>query len=357
MQTELEQIKHKYEQKEIEYDDLEARLLIQKQHANEREIELKFELDSVRKEKDHTLSKLKKTRSLLESEKHQTTLLRTRAKTSEATFYAEITKTARFSIPVIAQNQLISDPESKACTSKGIGSGTFGDCFLRSYRNIEVCVKYCRQSSYEEVVKEAEFIRKLQGHPNLPILFGISHKKEAVPYIVTKFHGSNKRSMNTLYYLLSQNQSQYSTSDFIQLAIDCAKGLMHMHNNGILHNDLKTNNVVVEIVSDRPCAVIIDFGKSCYIGNARVKRIPIQERDDYRQRYPHIAPEIVSMTRSQSFASDVYSYGILLQKINYFCDKKLEHVIKIATEEKPEKRASLDTLIGFIQTTSVKNAK
>ena len=123
-----------------------------------------------------------------------------------------------------------------------------------------------------------------------------------------------------------------------------------MHNNNILHNDLKTNDVVVENVNDQPSAVINDFGKSCYVGNSRVKRIPIQERADYRKRYPHIAPEIVNMTRSQSFASDVYSYGVMLQKMNYLCDKKLEHVAKIATEEKLEKRASLDTLIRFIQT-------
>ena len=354
MRTELEQINERFEQKEIEYAELETKLLTQKQQADERETKLKSELDSVRKEKHHTFNKLQKTRNLLDSEKHKATLLKTRAKTSAATFCAEISKTASLSIPVIAQNQLFSDPESKTC-SKGIGSGTFGDCFLRNYRNIEVCVKYCRQSSYEDAVKEAEFIRKLQGHPNLPILFGISHKKEAVPYIVTKFHGSQRSTKNTLYSLLSQTPSPYSTNDFIQLALECAKGLMHMHNNNILHNDLKTNNVVVEIVNDQPCAVIIDFGKSCYVGNARVKRIPIQERDDYRKRYPHIAPEIVNMTRSQSFASDVYSYGVLLQNMNYLCDKKLEHALRVAREERLEKRASLDTLTRLIQTALVKS--
>ena len=350
MRTELEQINERFEQKEIEYAELETKLLTQKQQADERETKLKSELDSVRKEKHHTFNKLQKTRNLLDSEKHKAT----RAKTSAATFCAEISKTASLSIPVIAQNQLFSDPESKTC-SKGIGSGTFGDCFLRNYRNIEVCVKYCRQSSYEDAVKEAEFIRKLQGHPDLPILFGISHKKEAVPYIVTKFHGSQRSTKNTLYSLLSQTPSPYSTNDFIQLALECAKGLMHMHNNNILHNDLKTNNVAVEIVNDQPCAVIIDFGKSCYVGNARVKRIPIQERDDYRKRYPHIAPEIVNMTRSQSFASDVYSYGVLLQNMNYLCDKKLEHALRVAREERLEKRASLDTLTRLIQTALVKS--
>ena len=324
MRTELEQINERFEQKEIEYAELETKLLTQKQQADEKETKLKSELDSVRKEKHHTFNKLQKTRNLLDSEKHKATLLKTRAKTSAATFCAEISKTASLSIPVIAQNQLFSDPESKTC-SKGIGSGTFGDCFLRNYRNF------------------------------LSILFGISHKKEAVPYIVTKFHGSQRSTKNTLYSLLSQTPSPYSTNDFIQLALECAKGLMHMHNNNILHNDLKTNNVVVEIVNDQPCAVIIDFGKSCYVGNARVKRIPIQERDDYRKRHPHIAPEIVNMTRSQSLASDVYSYGVLLQNMNYLCDKKLEHALRVAREERLEKRASLDTLTRLIQTALVKS--
>ena len=141
MRTELEQINDRYEQKEIEYAELEAKLLTQKQHASEREIKLKSELDSIRKEKHHTLNKLQKTRNLLDSEKQRATLLQIRAKTSAATFCAEISKTTSLPIAVISQNQLSSDPESKT-SSKGIGSRTFGDCFLRNYRNIEVCVKY-----------------------------------------------------------------------------------------------------------------------------------------------------------------------------------------------------------------------
>ena len=152
MRTELEQINERFEQKEIEYAELETKFLIQKQQADARETKLKSELDSLRKEKHHTFNKLQKTRDLLDSEKHKATLLKTRAEASEATFCAEISKTASLSIPVISPNQLFSDPEKKTC-SEGIGSGTFGDCFLRNYRNIEVCVKYCRQSSYKDAVQ------------------------------------------------------------------------------------------------------------------------------------------------------------------------------------------------------------
>lgn len=44
IQTELDRINEKYERREIEYAELEAKFLIQGQHANEQEIKMKSEL-------------------------------------------------------------------------------------------------------------------------------------------------------------------------------------------------------------------------------------------------------------------------------------------------------------------------
>ena len=51
------------------------------------------------------------------------------------------------------------------------------------------------------------------------------------------------------------------------------KGLHHVHTRQILHNDLKSNNVVVEKRNDMWNPVIIDFGKARFIS-------------DPKQRYP-----------------------------------------------------------------------
>ena len=40
------------------------------------------------------------------------------------------------------------------------------------------------------------------------------------------------------------------------------KGIMFMHRKGVLHNDLKTNNVVLKSTKEGTIAVIVDMGKA-----------------------------------------------------------------------------------------------
>ena len=47
--------------------------------------------------------------------------------------------------------------------------------------------------------------------------------------------------------------------------------LMFIHERGFLHNDLKSNNVVIDGSENKP--VIIDFGKSCKIVKARLRKV------------------------------------------------------------------------------------
>ena len=46
--------------------------------------------------------------------------------------------------------------------------------------------------------------------------------------------------------------------------------LMFIHETGFLHNDLKSNNVVIDGSENKP--VIIDSGKSCKIVKARLRK-------------------------------------------------------------------------------------
>ena len=96
------------------------------------------------------------------------------------------------------------------------------------------------------------------------------------------------------------------------------EALEHIHNKGFLHNDLKANNVVLERRDNIFNAVIIDFGKSTTIDGIKKKNLSKADQRVSQQRYPHIAPEIVSGTGSQTAASDVYS---LAKLVNFVCDK------------------------------------
>ena len=93
---------------------------------------------------------------------------------------------------------------------------------------------------------------------------------------------------------------------------------MFIHERGFLHNDLKSNNVVIDGSENKP--VIIDLGKSCKIVKARLRK-PKVNIEKSMNKFPHIAPEMQRGGR-QSIASDVFSFGYLVTRL--FKDAKLE---------------------------------
>ncbi|KAJ7380875.1 hypothetical protein OS493_004458 [Desmophyllum pertusum] len=84
--------------------------------------------------------------------------------------------------------------------------------------------------------------------------------------------------------------------------VGCA--LQFVHSKGFLHNDLKGDNVLLERRDSHFNPVIIDFRKSTRIGEARNQRRfrSTEKQRKYRQKYPHVAPEIVTGTGVRSIA-------------------------------------------------------
>ncbi|XP_071477966.1 calcium-dependent protein kinase 1-like [Diadema antillarum] len=50
------------------------------------------------------------------------------------------------------------------------------------------------------------------------------------------------------------------TKDGLNIAEDVVRGMMELHENGLLHNDIKSDNVLLERRGGRYRGVIIDFG-------------------------------------------------------------------------------------------------
>lgn len=81
------------------------------------------------------------------------------------------------------------------------------------------------------------------------------------------------------------------------------------------------------------------------------KSMTKSEQKIYRQSFPHIAPEIINGTRTQTIASDVYSFAKLVQ---FLCDKEAvknlgaerEILKNLALSEDPEARPQLKALLN-----------
>ena len=174
-----------------------------------------------------------------------------------------------------------------------IGAGTFGNCYLARFRGLQVVLKEFRQRSNTSVEKlrqeaayEALVVQRLGDHPGIPLLFGVMLQQPVVG-IVFQFHGENDRSL-TLYKAAKEKKF---TRKLVWNRIfgKVAEALEHIHGCGFIHNDLKSNNVVVEQREGHPSPVIIDFGKSVLAEKAKV---PTAKPKHISSQYSYIAPEL-----------------------------------------------------------------
>ena len=63
-------------------------------------------------------------------------------------------------------------------------------------------------------------------------------------------------------------------------------------------------------------AILIDFGKACFASEAALYSLSLEQIATYKKYHPQIAPEVCGGTSRQSFLSDIYFFGRVLEQIN-----------------------------------------
>ena len=247
------------------------------------------------------------------------------------------------------------DQRNIVLAGKTVGAGTFGTCRLATYRNVHVVLKEFKsygesQGAVEkhkrEVLHEAKIITCLGDHPGLPLLFGVQTK--IIPYsLVLQFHGHKDTSL-TIYK--ASYKKKLSNDEWKGVIGLVGEALNYIHTKGYLHNDLKANNVLLEKKHAIYNPIIIDFGKSGKIGVPRRKNTMTKtQQKEYRQLYPHIAPEVAS-GKDCTISSDVYSLAKMIDFISVKTRANLcaEIVLwkNLALSDNAEQRPQLSALIS-----------
>ena len=101
-----------------------------------------------------------------------------------------------------------------------------------------------------------------------------------------------------------------------------AEGLSHMHSQGVLHNDVKADNVALSDClpkcKENPTKfwpTIVDFGKACPFNGGKKYTLQRHQRKVFKERYTQLAPDLLDGIVAQSHLSDVYSLGKLIERI------------------------------------------
>ncbi|KAF2071323.1 hypothetical protein CYY_007354 [Polysphondylium violaceum] len=140
-----------------------------------------------------------------------------------------------------------------------IGKGNFGCVYRGTYLGVEVAIKqiptfddpdYCKYTERE--VRALRYIR----HPFVVHFFGVC-KHSSGFYLVTEFiEGLDLRRFVKISSLPSATPPTWESR--VMIALDIAKTLLFLHSKGILHRDLKSKNVLLDI--PRNVTKICDFG-------------------------------------------------------------------------------------------------
>jgi serine/threonine protein kinase len=125
-------------------------------------------------------------------------------------------------------------------------------------------------------------------------------KKPPVFCIITEYlAGGSLRK-----YLHQQEPHSVPLQLVLKLALDIARGMEYLHSQGILHRDLKSENL---LLGEDMCVKVADFGISCLesqCGSAK----------GFTGTYRWMAPEMIK-EKHHTKKVDVYSFGIVLWEL------------------------------------------
>eukprot|EP00249_Psilotum_nudum_P020785 c27846_g1_i1 orf=146-796(+) len=105
-------------------------------------------------------------------------------------------------------------------------------------------------------------------------------------------------------FLSKKNAESRPLKQVVGMAIDIASGMEYLHTKGVIHRDLKTENL---ILSEDFHVKVIDFGVACYESQC-------DYMDDDPGTYRWMAPEMICR-KHYNRKVDVYSFGIILWEL------------------------------------------
>jgi len=213
-----------------------------------------------------------------------------------------------------------------------VGGGAFGQVYLCNWEGVQAAVKLIelsvdpkkKKSSVEVFLQEAE-VAALLRHPNIVQVYKVNI--EAIPGKDTDSEKGYAGAilmeyceMGSLADAIKDNLFTFKQSNspelvdlqlMLKVAEDVARGMLFLHNQDILHADLKPNNVLLKQGPDGVLAKLTDFGLSVQMS---VSQTHVSQHQT--GTLDHMAPEVM-MEGKSSKRSDVYSFGILMWEL--FC--------------------------------------
>ncbi|KAF5753084.1 serine/threonine-protein kinase EDR1-like [Tripterygium wilfordii] len=183
-----------------------------------------------------------------------------------------------------------------------VATGSYGELYKGTYCSQEVAIKVLKPERVHaemlgEFSQEVYIMRKIR-HKNVVQFMGACTRPPNL-CIVTEF-----MAKGSIYDFLHKQKGSFKLPTLLKVAIDVSKGMNYLHQNNIIHRDLKTANLLMD---ENDVVKVADFGV------ARVQAqsgVMTAETGTYRW----MAPEVIEH-KPYDHKADVFSFGIALWEL------------------------------------------
>ena len=219
-------------------------------------------------------------------------------------------------------------------------SGTFGSVSVVRLNNLGILAAgkniFLEHSNNLDIAAEVRIMHALSGHPLFPYCFGFISPNLVISQLLGKYE-NNMLTVHTLDKAYNLHELQ-----LVKISCQLIEGIIFMHKLGILHNDVKGNNLILHYNPTLQLK-IIDFGKATLVSNSEYYNLDEKEKKKYNKNHRYLAHELRNIPHSkQTVLTDTYSVGYVLK---YFGHKNgCEHVNIIGRQMKSETTTSRLTL-------------
>ena len=170
----------------------------------------------------------------------------------------------------------------------------------------EVAVKHLFSHNYkrvEQFMTEVEILTRLR-HKNLVSLYGCTSRESRELLLVYEYISNG--TLSSHLHGDSTNTALLTWPIRIKIAIETATALAYLHASGIIHRDVKTNNILLD---KNFCVKVADFGLS------RLFPDDVSHVSTAPQGTPgYLDPEYFR-TKYLTEKSDVFSFGVILLEV------------------------------------------
>jgi serine/threonine-protein kinase len=181
-----------------------------------------------------------------------------------------------------------------------VGQGQFGCVFCAVHRTTGrlVALKELDRQRFptHKFLRELRFLLSLE-HPNIVTCQAIEHTQTGRYLVLDYCEGGTLRN-------LIQSETQLSLVQSLKLIADVLAGLEHAHSHGVVHCDIKPENILLSLNTTGWIARISDFGI------ARLSQELCSDDLGYTGSPAYMAPERFYGQYSPS--SDLYAVGVML---------------------------------------------